>query len=167
MIPVLSTARLRLRPFRPGDLDAWAAIVADPEVMRFIGAGGPVGRDVAWRQMAFHLGEWALRGRGSWAVARRDDGVLIGRAGFLQPEGWPGEELAWLFARPSWGHGFATEAVLAARAFGRDQLGAGPLISLIRPDNLRSRRLAERVGARSSGELEFMGGRTDRFVHPD
>ena len=54
------------------DMDAHrqelAAIVADPAVMRFIGNGGPVERDVAWRLMAFHLGEWALRGRGNWAA---------------------------------------------------------------------------------------------------
>lgn len=166
MIPELFTPRLRLRPFRSADLDPWAAIVADPEVMRFIGTGGAVGRDVAWRQMAFHLGEWALRGRGSWAVERRADGVLIGRAGFLQPEGWPGEEVAWLFARSAWGQGYATEAVRAAVAHGRRWLGAGPLISLIRPDNAPSLRLAERVGARFETEISFLGAGARLYRHP-
>lgn len=166
MIPELFTPRLRLRAFSPDDLDGWAAIVADPAVMRFIGSGGPVDRDVAWRQMAFHLGEWALRGRGSWAVERRADGALIGRAGFLQPESWPGEEVAWLFARPAWGHGFATEAVRAAVDHGRRWLGAGPLISLIRPDNTPSLRLAERVGAHFEKEIDFLGATARRYRHP-
>jgi hypothetical protein len=60
-IPTLATARLQLRAFRTGDLDACAAIVGDPEVMRHIGCGGAAGRDVAWRQMAMFLGGWALR----------------------------------------------------------------------------------------------------------
>ena len=166
MIPELFTPRLRLRAFRPDDLDAWAAIVADPAVMRFIGNGGPVERDVAWRLMAFHLGEWALRGRGNWAVERRADGMLIGRVGFLQPEGWPGEEMAWLFARPSWGQGYATEAVRAAVAHGRRWLGAGPLISLIRPDNAPSIRLAERVGAHFEKKVDFLGSVAQQYRHP-
>ena len=82
---MLTTARLRLRPFRQADLDDYAAICADAEVMRFIGAGGPVGRDAAWRHMALYLGEWALHGYGSWAVERRQDRRLIGpRAGGRQ-----------------------------------------------------------------------------------
>lgn len=165
-IPTLGTARLRLRPFRAADLDAYAAMCADPEVMRHIGAGGPVGRDVAWRQMALFLGEWALRGRGQWAIALREDDRLIGRAGFLQPEGWPGVELAWLLARDAWGHGYASEAARAALAWGRDATGLGECISLVRPDNQRSIAMALRLGAVDDGEIDFLGGRARRFRHP-
>ena len=93
------TERLHLRMFRERDLDAYAAMCAHAEVMQHIGAGGPVGRDVAWRQMALFLGEWTLHGHGMWAVEHRADGRLIGRVGFLEPEGWPGCELGWLLAR--------------------------------------------------------------------
>lgn len=165
-IPELFTDRLVLRPFRAADLDPYAAICADPEVMRHIGAGGPVGRDVAWRQMALHLGEWTLRGYGTWALERRADGALLGRAGFLHPEGWPGVELAWLLARPAWGQGLAFEAVRAARDFGRRRLGVERPISLIRPDNARSIALAERLGAMREDELSFLGGATLRYRHP-
>jgi RimJ/RimL family protein N-acetyltransferase len=165
-IPPLDTPRLRLRGFRADDLDAWAAICADAEVMRYIGGGGPVGRDVAWRQMAFFNGEWSLRGYGTWAVERRDDGALIGRVGFLHPEGWPGCELAWLLARPAWGQGLATEAAGAARAHGRSALGVGALISLIRSDNRRSIALAERLGAVADGSVELLGADAQRYRHP-
>ena len=67
-VPTLTTTRLRLRPFREADLDAYAAMCADAEVMQFIGAGGPVDADVAWRHMALLLGAWALRGHGMWAL---------------------------------------------------------------------------------------------------
>ena len=161
----VTTARLRLRLFREQDLDAYADICADEEVMRYIGAGGPVGADVAWRQMALFLGEWALHGYGMWALEERSSGRLIGRAGFLNPEGWPGCELGWLLERQSWRHGFAFEACQAAIAYGRAHLGIDELISLIRPDNLRSIALAQRLGATLDGKIDFMGGLTLLYRH--
>jgi ribosomal-protein-alanine N-acetyltransferase len=114
---------------------------------------------------ALFLGEWTLHGHGMWAVEHRADGRLIGRVGFLEPEGWPGCELGWLLARDAWGQGFAQEAARAAIACGREQLGLGELISLIRPDNRRSIALAERLGAALETEIEFMGGRALLYRH--
>lgn len=165
-IPTLSTPRLRLRAHTLADLDAHAAICADEDVMRYIGAGGPVARDVAWRQLALHLGQWALLGHGMWAVELRAERRLIGTVGFLDPEGWPGCELAWIFARDTWGQGLAFEAVGAARAFGRDALGIQQPISLIREANLRSIRLAERLGAVNTGPMAFLGGTALVYRHP-
>lgn len=165
-IPSLSTARLRLRPFVEADLDAYAAMCADEEVMRYIGSGGAVGRDLAWRQMAMFLGHWALRGYGMWAVERRSDRRLIGRAGFLNPEGWPGNELGWLLERGAWGQGYALEAASAARSFGRDALGIGELISLIRAENTRSIALAGKMGAHNTGPVALMGAEALVFRHP-
>ena len=65
----LDTERLRLRMFRDADLEAYAAMSADPEVMRYLGATGqPLTRQEAWRQMAMFLGHWQLRGYGVWAM---------------------------------------------------------------------------------------------------
>ena len=166
MIPSLSTARLRLRPFRESDLAAYAAMCADTEVMRYIGAGGPVETDVAWRQMALFLGAWALCGHGMWALEERAGGRLVGRVGFLDPPGWPGCELGWLLARDCWGRGYAFEAASAARDFGRDVLGLGELISLIRPDNVRSIALAQRMGASASETMTFLGQPCLLYRHP-
>lgn len=165
-IPTLSTKRLRLRAFTPADLDAYAEICADAEAMRYIGSGGPVGRDIAWRHLALYLGQWMLLGYGTWAVELRSERRLIGRVGFLHPEGWPGNELAWALTRPAWGHGYALEAAQAARAFGRDALGVGELISLIRADNTRSMALAGRLGALHTSSLDFMGSPALVFTHP-
>jgi RimJ/RimL family protein N-acetyltransferase len=165
-IPELITPRLRLRAFRAEDLDAFAAMCADPEVMRHIGAGGPVGRDVAWRQMAFFNGHWSLGRPGMWALERRCDGRLIGRCGFLHPEGWPGNELGWLLAREAWGQGLALEAARSALDHGRAALGVTALISLVRPDNTRSIALARRLGAVDDGTIELMGATAQIFRHP-
>lgn len=162
---VVETPRLRLRAFRPEDHPAYAVMYADPEVMRFIGAGGPLPADACWRSMAAALGHWQLRGYGLYAVARREDDGLIGHVGFIDPPGWPGFELGWLLGREHWGHGFAREAAAAALRIAREVLRRDRVISLVRPDNHRSARLAEALGARDEGTVTFMGGPTRVFVH--
>ncbi len=161
----LVTPRLRLRQFRQTDLDTYAAICADPEVMRYIGDGGPVERGVAWRQMALFAGAWVLQGYGTWAIEHLASGELIGRTGFIHPEGWPGCEIGWLLARRHWGRGYAFEATAAAITHGRAELGIERLISLIRPDNARSIALAERLGATSGDAIDFLGGPTRVYRH--
>ena len=96
MIPTLETERLRLRAFREDDLDAFAAIYADAEVMRFIGDGNVADRDGTWRVMSLLLGHWQLRGYGIWAAEEKETGALVGRIGLWNPEGWPGLEVGWL-----------------------------------------------------------------------
>jgi len=163
----LTTARLRLRPFTQKDLDDYAAMCADAEVMRHIGSGGAVARDTAWRQMALFNGHWSLLGYGMWALQERSSGRLVGRAGYLNPEGWPGNELGWLLAREFWGRGYAFEAASAALAWGRAEMGFGGVISLIRPDNPRSIALATRLGAVDGGPIDFMDATAQVYRHRD
>ena len=130
---------------------------ADPDVMRFMEDGHPVGRDAAWRSMAAHLGHWSLRGFGQWALEARATGEFVGRAGLWQPEGWPGLEVGWILARPHWGQGYATEAGRAAIEYAFGELDAGHVISLIRPENHASVRVAERLGERRERTIELHG----------
>lgn len=159
MDTILETERLRLRPFRGSDLDAYAPMCADPEVMRYIGRGATLSRGEAWRSIAGMLGHWQILGYGMFALERRDTGELVGRAGFLHPPDWPGFELGWLLGRDHWGKGYAREAAARALAFAFEQLGRSRVISLIRPDNRRSARVAEAIGERLAGEDELLGGR--------
>jgi RimJ/RimL family protein N-acetyltransferase len=112
-VPVIDTERLRLRLPRADDLDRISVMYGDPEVMRYVGTGVTGGREEAWRGLALMLGQWVLRGYGLFAVEDRE-GRLVGRAGLIHPEGWPGLELGWTFLRDSWGLGYATEAAKAA-----------------------------------------------------
>jgi RimJ/RimL family protein N-acetyltransferase len=144
--PRVETSRLVLRGWQASDFEAHAAMCADPEVMRYVGE--LLDRQQSWRQMAMHSGHWALRGCGNWAVERRSDGVLLGRVGLWNPEGWPGLEVGWMLARHAWGNGYATEAGRAAMDWAWEVLDTPQLISVIHPQNAGSIRVAERLGLR-------------------
>lgn len=161
----LETGRLRLRVPEERDLEAFAAIYADAETMRFIGEGRTFNRAETWRSIANMLGHWLLRGYGMWTVERKDTGAAIGRVGYLDSEGWPGFELGWLLARPEWGRGYATEAARAALDHATGALGRERVISLIRPGNAPSARVAAKLGLRREGEIELLGGPVDVYAN--
>lgn len=143
--------------FRDSDLDAYAEMCGDPDVMRFLGDGYPFNRAEAWRNMALIVGHWQLRGFGMWAVEERGTGLLTGRVGCWQPEGWPGLEIGWTLRRGFWGRGYATEAALTALEYAFTRLGQSRVISLIRPENSPSIAVALRLGMRMEGSTEVMG----------
>jgi RimJ/RimL family protein N-acetyltransferase len=153
----LATERLVLRMFCEADFNAYAQMCADPEVVRYLGEGKPLSRADTWRHLAMLLGHWPLRGYGMWAVEERASGHLIGRIGFFNPEGWPGFELGWMLGRAYWGQGFATEGARVALAYGFRELQQTHIISMIRPQNIASIRVAERLGERLEGRVEVMG----------
>jgi RimJ/RimL family protein N-acetyltransferase len=153
----LASQRLSLRMFRESDLDAYAELCGDPDVMRYIGDGHCMTRDEAWRHMALVLGHWQLRGFGLWAVEERGTGLVAGRVGCWQPEGWPGLEVGWALRRGFWGRGYATEAALAVLDYAFSELKAPRLISLIDPDNGPSIAVAGRLGMNMEGYTQVMG----------
>jgi RimJ/RimL family protein N-acetyltransferase len=155
-IPRLETARLILRMWRESDFDDYAAMCADPEVMRYLG-GKTFNRMEAWRHMAFLIGHWYLLGYGHWAVEEKSTGRLVGRIGFLNPADWPGFEIGWTLARDCWGKGYATEGAQRALDYTFNELDKGHVISLIHPDNAASIRVAERLGEKPEGRTELLG----------
>jgi RimJ/RimL family protein N-acetyltransferase len=82
-IPTIVTDRLRLRAFQASDLDAYAAMQANPEVMRHMVMGRTSTRVEVWRTMATSLGSWLLRGYGMWACEKIP---LPRAASFIRPE---------------------------------------------------------------------------------
>jgi RimJ/RimL family protein N-acetyltransferase len=142
----LETHRLLLRPFVETDLDAYARICADPEVMRYIGAGSTLSRAEAWRSMAFLLGHWQLRGYGMWAAEDKQSGAFLGRIGLHNPEGWPVLEIGWLIDRSRWGQGLATEGAIGVMQFAFERLNLAHLSSVIHALNRASIRVAEKLG---------------------
>ena len=136
-VPILETERLRLRPLRSGDIDDYAALNANPEVVRYLGTGEVWDRGRSWRHLAFLIGHWQLGGAGSWALEQKETGAFLGVVGFSEPAGWPGLELAWILARRWWGNGYATEGARAALDQALTVWRRDRIISLIHPDNQR------------------------------
>jgi RimJ/RimL family protein N-acetyltransferase len=160
----LNTARLRLRQLADTDLDDYAAMCADAEVMRYLGNREPLSRDDAWRQLTFLAGHWSLRGYGMWAVEELSSGRFIGRVGLHYPEGWPDREVGWTLVREFWGRGYAFEAAAAALRVAFETLAWSRAISLIAPMNQRSIRLAERLGERFERTMAFRGHDTGIYA---
>lgn len=154
-VPTLHTERLVLRPWIRADRVPFAALNADPEVVRFIGDGVPLTRAQS-DELAERIEEhWSARGFGLWAVEERDGEPFVGFAGLAVP--WflpavlPAVEVGWRLARGAWGRGYATEAGAAAleQAFGT--LGLAEVIATILPENARSLRVAVKLGLRPTG----------------
>jgi RimJ/RimL family protein N-acetyltransferase len=151
LVPFLETERLRLRAFRESDLETWAAAMAGAEVTRYLG-GTPFTREETWRRILSSTGSWPVLGYGYWAVERKQEGDLIGQAGFadfkrpLTPsiEGLP--EMGWVFSPHVHGLGYASETVAAALEWADATLQAPVIPAIIDPGNLPSIRLAERHG---------------------
>lgn len=147
--PVLETARLILRPPRREDFEAWAALGEDALATRHI--GGLQSRFESWNRLMSSIGSWHALGFGAFSVLRKSDGQWIGRVGPLHPEGWPGDEIGWTLARAAWGHGYATEAAIAATDWAFAHLGWSGIIHCIAPDNRASQAVAERLGSARQG----------------
>ena len=151
MVPILETERLRLRALSESDLEPWAAVMADPGVMRHLG-GTPLLREDCWRRVLAATGAWLVLGYGYWAVERREDGAMIGMAGFadfkrdMEPniEGLP--EMGWVFAPAAQGRGYASEAVAAGLAWSDETLTGREIAAIVDPANAPSIRLAEKSG---------------------
>jgi RimJ/RimL family protein N-acetyltransferase len=160
---MIATERLVLRKPRAEDAPDLAVAYADPEVVRFIGDGSTASLAEVREGIEEWLERWDTWGLSLFSLERRDDGRVVGRAGFLRwdPETWEvgGDEteLGWLLAREHWGHGYATEGALALRDWAFAERGLTRLISLIAPANLRSIRVAERLGERYERDVEVRG----------
>jgi RimJ/RimL family protein N-acetyltransferase len=144
------TERLRLRRFRAGDAEAYAAINADPLVVRYL--GGEIDREASDAQLARIMGHWDEHGFGLWAADLRDSGRMIGFVGLsipaFLPAALPAVEVGWRLASDVWGRGLATEGGRAGIEWGFGGLGLDRIISIIDPDNIASVRVAEKLGMR-------------------
>ena len=149
--PRLETERLILRDFRRDDLDAFAATMGDPEIVRHL-AIPPLSREDSLRRIFLAAGQWPILGMGMWAVEMKESGRVVGHVGFFDMErdmtpslvGQP--EMGWIFDRSVHGQGIAREACGAALEWAQRELGPVSIPAIISVDNVASMRLAERLG---------------------
>lgn len=145
-MPVLETSRLLLREFVPEDADALSLVLSDPETMRYYPA--PLDRAGVEAWIARNRCRYANDGHGLWAMILKSSGEMIGDCGITmqEVEGAYYREIGYHVRRDLWGQGLASEAARACRDYGFTYLHADQLISIIRPENLPSRRVAEKNG---------------------
>ena len=188
----LESERLVLRRITPDDLPFYTRIHALPDVAEHLYPGGrprTPEETAAWLQAT--LAGYEQLSLGYLAVVRKADSALIGRCGLMEllvesepPQdgirrGWfrltgvPADielnfecELGYTLDPAVWGQGFATEAARCVRDYARDVLRIPYAISAILPDNVRSRRVAERSGAYLAGQMDVVGLTWDRWVWP-
>ncbi|HYG73098.1 MAG TPA: GNAT family N-acetyltransferase [Actinomycetota bacterium] len=160
----IRTERLVLRPVALDDLDDYAAMFANPEVMRFIGDGTTATLEESREWVSTSVERNARLG---WDMRtlRRTDGTFVGRCGIAIRDLDHGteHEIAYALARGHWGSGYATEAASAVR----DHALAGGrrrLISLVAHDNAASARVATKVGMVPERDVEFHGWTCTMFA---
>lgn len=160
----LASARLRLRPPAPSDLDALAALSADPEVMEHYPA--PLSRaesEAVLQRIRAHFethgyGMWVMTPAGALAAEAASD-TLLGICGLqhatftlAQP---PPIEIGWRLARRWWGRGLVTEAATAALDFAFRRLALPEVVACTVPDNRRSRAVMTRLGMQHVEDGDF------------
>jgi RimJ/RimL family protein N-acetyltransferase len=159
-IPVIETARLRLRGHYPSDLGASVAMWQEPAFYQHL-AGKPLPEEEVWTKILRHLGVWYLYGYGFWAIEEKATGQFIGAVGFgewqrdITPslKGFP--EVGWVLAPNAHGQGYATEAAQAALAWGDAHLPVARTVCLIDIGNLSSLRLAAKVGYQEIDRISY------------
>ncbi len=156
--PLIETARLLLRPMRADDVDDLLGIFADPRVMASFG-GVLFDRRQMERWVQRNLDHQARYGYGLFSVVLKANGLLIGDCGLEHMEiGDASEaELGYDFRSDYWNRGLATEAATAVRDYALQTLKLPRLISLIRQGNEASRRVAEKIGMRATGDITRYG----------
>jgi RimJ/RimL family protein N-acetyltransferase len=150
-IPVVETARLRLRGHRYDDLPHSVAMWSDPAVTRFI-SGRASTEQQTWTRLLSYIGHWALMGFGYWVIEERSSGEFAGEIGFadfkrdIAASMKSGPELGFALASRFHGKGYATEAVQAALSWADVSIPARKTVCLINIDNAPSLHVAEKCG---------------------
>lgn len=154
---MIETPRLILRGWRDADYEPFAALNADPEVMRhFPSTHSREESDALADRNRLHIDD---HGWGLWAVERKLDSAFLGFTGLARPRPpHPMEhevEVGWRLARFAWGHGYASEAARASLDFGFNELGLVRIVSFTAAENLRSQAVMRRIDMSRASDLDF------------
>lgn len=161
-IPLLESERLRLRAPESNDLEACAAMWADPLLMRFI-SGKPSTREESWRRLLAMRGHWAVLGFGYWLIEEKASGAFAGIGGFgsykrdLGAHDLEAPEQGWSLAASMQGKGYAGEALRTMLAWAEPYFRRTDFVCLVHPDNAASLRLAAKVGYVEYARLLYQG----------
>jgi [ribosomal protein S5]-alanine N-acetyltransferase len=154
---ILETSRLILREFSAADVDALSEILCDAETMRYYPK--PFDRAAVEEWIEGNRRRYAKDGHGLWAMALKSNEKLVGDCGLTLQEVDEAQEveIGYHVRHDLWGQGLATEAAQSCRDYGFANLQATRLISLIRRENIQSRRVAEKNNMSMWKETVYTG----------
>jgi ribosomal-protein-alanine N-acetyltransferase len=162
---IVETERLILRHYVEDDAEAFHELNRDPEVLRYLDDGGTTSVEHA-RQILrdFPLADYAKYGFGRWACVLKETGKVIGFAGLKYLPDRREVDVGYRFMAAYWGRGLATEANRPAIDHGFARLGLDHIIGMVRPANVASVRVLEKLGLRYAGMLDDRGSPCARYV---
>ena len=165
-IPTLETDRLTVRAPRKEDFGSFARFQASP---RAEARGWLMTEDEAYNHFTRRMGEWVYHGYGWFTLERKSDMAPIGYTGMMHQPFQPEPEIGWtIWEDGAEGKGYAYEAARSVLNFVFSDLKLSTIVSYIHPDNLRSIKLAERLGAKLDGQWTTPSGKlVDVWRHPN
>ncbi len=152
----LETQRLILRTLESRDIPHFEVMNTDAEVMAMSGAGGPLDKAETFRHSCVSLGHWQLKGYGMYVLEVKATGDFCGSVGLHWRPDYNCAELSWILPRAKWGNGYATEAARAVKDHAFAKSAFTEIYHYIDPENPRSIRVAEKLGATARDKLTKM-----------
>lgn len=156
LTPVLSSERIILRGWQNSDFHPYTTLVSDPVMMRFVG-GGAMSYKKARKEFDGMREQWIDRKIGIFVIADKTSNELLGFTGLFESPLLDEPELSWSLSAKNHGKGYASEAAVLARNWAFREHNIGPLMSLVHPKNISSKRVAERLGASVESHSTWMG----------
>ncbi len=160
----LETKRLMIKMPSLEYLNEVFLLDSDPIVMNFMGGPRTVKSAREWLEK--NIGHQERNGFGFGLVFEKETGLFIGRAGLLYlayDENQPDIELGYRLHKAFWGKGYATELAKALVNWGFEHLSVNKLVAVINPNNMRSRRVLEKVGMHYEGKSKYYDDEVDRY----
>lgn len=163
LFPIIQTPRLVLRPLEPGDAPVLYRIHQSDGVLQYFPSTTPPPLEKVERFIAGQQAHWDKYGYGNWGVLPDGAAEIAGWAGLQYLPELGETEVGFLFDRPFWGKGYATEAALAALRFGFEHFELDHILALVHPENLASRRVLEKCAMRYDETISLWGIKLMRY----
>ncbi|MGB3655056.1 MAG: GNAT family N-acetyltransferase [Rivularia sp. (in: cyanobacteria)] len=145
-----------MQPIQTSDLDALAAIWANPEVTRFLPSRGvPIAKENAEKSLHSFVEHWHQRGYGIWAIVEDDSSQMVGYCGLRYLDELNEVEVVYGLAQAYWGRGITTQAAKASILYGFNVANLDKVIAIALPENQASRRVMEKVGLKYEKQIHI------------
>lgn len=157
MKKIIETGRIILRELDDLDLSPLAEIYSDPEVMRYVGNGVILDSSQTARSISNWKKYYERFKFGNWATIEKNTSTFIGLCGLSWLPDNSDIEVSYLFSKPAWGKGYATETANAILDYGFNNLGLERIVALVYSENKPSIHVIDKLGMKYEGDKVFFG----------